>query len=227
MMILCPYCHDAATKGAIPEEEQRRIQANPHNLARGYASGAIKINQSYCAIACGETMFIGSSSVINVDQEPLLKMSVGADGYMEISANLYDEQGNTLAVIDRNEWISGDPAIWDMESDHQRLTIRAKKYKVSLMIDAKGEPVRLHGRFFRHGQTIRLNSSGFSVDGGIIHDSQMQGIAFVGFSIDFDTVQEKVQFVPYLGTGMIVSEWDPIQRLIKAVDAWKKLTEEK
>ena len=39
MMVLCPLHHDQATKGAMPEAEQRRFKAKPYNVQRGLAQG--------------------------------------------------------------------------------------------------------------------------------------------------------------------------------------------
>ena len=52
MMILCPYCHDEATK-AMPELEQRGHKANPYNIQRGMVSGSLEINHSECAVDLG------------------------------------------------------------------------------------------------------------------------------------------------------------------------------
>src|SRR4051794_9612932 len=53
MMLLCPVCHDAASKGALDEATQRELQGNPFNVRRGFASGMLLINQRYCAVRCG------------------------------------------------------------------------------------------------------------------------------------------------------------------------------
>src|SRR5438876_516481 len=50
MMVLCPNHHDQATKGAMPEDEQRRYKSSPHNIERGYVDGLLTVNQRYCAV---------------------------------------------------------------------------------------------------------------------------------------------------------------------------------
>src|ERR1700737_1556469 len=37
MMVLCPLHHDQATKGAMPELEQRQMKSAPPNIQQGHA----------------------------------------------------------------------------------------------------------------------------------------------------------------------------------------------
>ena len=59
MMILCPNDHAAATEGALSELEQRNYKNQPFNIARGYAIGQLKSNQTFAAISLGSNQFVG------------------------------------------------------------------------------------------------------------------------------------------------------------------------
>lgn len=223
MMILCPTCHDAATKGSLTEVQQRRLQTAPHNVEKGYTSGALLVGQRYVAVAFGGTLFVGDGSRISIDGVNLLKLTVSDEGELELSVELRDPSGNVLAVIDHNEWISGDPALWDMESDHDRLKIWSASRRIALDLDARATPVKLRADLWHHGQLIRLNGSGVSWDGEIIDGGGISNLGLVGMSLELKTATKGLSIVPYLGQGLIVSESDPVIRLIKSVNAWQDL----
>jgi hypothetical protein len=223
MMILCPNCHSMATDGALTIDEQRDIQNDPYNIGRGYSSGAIKINQPYCAVVAGGSLLVGEGPLIKVDGEPLLAFYVGDGGEMQLSIDLMDQHNNTLAVIERNEWVTGDPAVWDVESGHQRLVIRQAQRRISLCIDAKNEPVRMKAHLWRQGWHIVLNQAGIMTDnGGIVGGFVNVGLAGLSLCLDSNN-RDAVNIKAYKGDGSIISEEDPIRRLIKSIEAYKKL----
>ena len=221
MMILCPNAHSEATDGAFTEPEQRFFQANPHNVARGYAGGFLKINQPYCAISMGNALLVGEGALVTIDSHNLLKLSVGDAGELQVSINLYGEDGGELAVIDRNEWISGSSQAWGIESGHRTLVIRQREGVVSLRLNAKSEPAFLRAKFWFNGTLVDLRPAGIFID-----NKGLRGItdlAIVDLAINCDTATGQVQMVPYNGKGCLVSESDPIRRLAMATNSWRKL----
>jgi hypothetical protein len=221
MMILCPNAHSEATAGAFTEPEQRYYQQHPYNVERGYAGGMLKINQNYCAVAVGSSLLVGQGALINVDGQRLLELTLGEAGEVQLSVDLLGEDGAPLAIIDRNEWISGSPEAWDIESSHQKLTIRERKGAVSLRLDAKNEPTSLRAKLRYNDWLIDLRPAGIFIQKGK-DEWPITGtnLAFVDLAIDCDTDSKRVQVTPYLGTGQIISEADPIMRLVEAVNAW-------
>ncbi|MCU1280997.1 MAG: hypothetical protein JWM53_4543 [bacterium] len=144
MMILCPNHHDQASKGALPEDEQRRYKAAPYNIGRGYAEGVLRVGQRYCAVeAGGGVLLVGDGAWIEVDGEAILTLGLGERGILLLTLMLYDESDNLAAHVEDNEWLAGDASTWDMESDWQRLTLRSAPRQIVLRIDARGEPMRL------------------------------------------------------------------------------------
>lgn len=222
MMILCPYCHDAATKGALSEREQRRLQHSPHNIARGYASGSLLVKDSYLAVAFGGTLLVGAGAQLAIDGFELFRLDADDDGCLLLSADLKDESGTSIALIERNEWVSGDASVWDMTSDHDRLKIRSGSRKIALHIDARAEPVRVSADLWFSGQLVRLSARGLtwkgaSCTGGILD------LGLVGFSVEIMTSTRSANMTPYLGNGVLVAEADPVKRLSKSVNAWRGL----
>lgn len=222
-MVLCPLCHDAATKGALSVERQRWLRDNPYNQRQGYASGALVVNQSACAIAAGGVLLVGEGPLIEIDEEPLLELYVGEDGDLQLSLNLQDESGNTLAIIDRNEWVSGDSSIWDLECDHQILKIRQAPRRIALTLNAQGSPARIRADLWNRGQLVSLNSAGVKVQGEAAHNSGIENLGLVGIALRITTSQGTLSLVPYLGNGMFVSEGDPVKRLVKSLNAWEDI----
>jgi hypothetical protein len=135
----------------LPRPEQRFFQANPYNVARGYADGFLKINQPYCAVSMGNTLLVGEGALVTIDGYNLLKLSLDDAGELQVSINLSSEYGDELAVIDKNEWISGSSQAWDIESGHRTLVIRQRKGVVSLQLNAKSEPVFLRAKLWYNG----------------------------------------------------------------------------
>jgi trigger factor len=223
MMILCPNCHSMATDGALTIDEQRAIQQEPYNLRRGYASGAMKVNQPYCAVAAGGVLLVGNGPLITADEFPLLTLEAGHGGEMLLSINLMDEHDHALALIEQNEWVSGDASIWDMESGHQKLTIRQAYRRISLDINAKNEPVRLRAELWRKGRLIGLNQTGVTVDA---HRLERPGgigdLGLVDISLNLDLISGNLRLIPYVETGCLVSEADPLQRLSKSVNEYRR-----
>jgi hypothetical protein len=223
MMILCPNAHSEATAGAFTEPEQRYYQQHPFNVERGYAGGMLKINQDYCAVAVGNSLLVGQGALIRVDGQRLLQLSLGEAGEVQISVDLLGEDGTPLAIIDRNEWISGSPEAWDIESSHQQLTIREREGVVSLRLDAKSEPISLRARLRYSDWLVDLRPAGIFIKQGQ-EEWPITGtnLAFVDMAFECDTSAKEVRINPYLGVGKVVSEADPIQRLIQAVNLWKR-----
>jgi hypothetical protein len=74
-----------------------------------------------------------------------------------------------------------------------------------------------------HGQRmIDLNSAGVrfgaGADAGGIWD-----LGLVGMSLELNSARNSIEMVPYLGSGFLVSEADPMQRVVKSLAAWADL----
>jgi hypothetical protein len=182
--------------------------------------------QKYCAVLAGGVLLVGEGPVIVADGEPLLSLAPGASGHVRLSVNLRDENDNVVALIEDNEWISGDAAVWDMESDHQKLVVRSAAKRVALNLSMKGEPAYLRAKFWHSGYLVDLRGIGIRVNGIDAGQHLSEGLAFAGMTLDLDTSIPRVQLSPQLKNAMIVSEHDPLKRLKKTVEAWQRLKSE-
>ncbi|MFF8505253.1 HNH endonuclease signature motif containing protein [Streptomyces anulatus] len=226
MMLLCPLCHDKATKGVFSDAQQREMQETPFNVRNGLAGGMLHTRQNYCAVLAGGVLMVGEGPVITVNGESVLTLNPDEGGHVRLSATLRDRSGNLVALIEDNEWLSGDTAVWDMESDHQKLVIRSAANQVALNLNMKGEPAHLRAKFWQDGYMVDLRGIGIRVNGVGAGQQISEGVALAGMTMDIDTRIPSVQLVPQLQKGLVVSEPDPLQRLKRAAEAWRKLKSE-
>jgi hypothetical protein len=224
LMIFCPLCHHEATVGAMPEGEQRSHKSRPFNIANGYVEGKLRINQSVPAIAAGSVQFVGDGAFLVVDQEELISLSLDASGRLELSVELYDREDQLLALVERNEWISGDPLPWDLESGFQWIKLRWKLGDIALQIDARNFPIEIRGDLWRKGQNFQISRDWVRFNGVLQHIA-VGNLCFVGFRLVADTASKcfKIQPDPRFGKGVIVSWPDIPERVRRGLECWGQL----
>lgn len=137
MMVLCPNCHDMATRGGLSVEEQRRFKSRPHNVRKGYAAGIVSVPWNVPVLSLGGTLFVNDGTMLAFKGTPVLAASLNEASGLELSLDLEDREGRTIAIVERNEWVSGDASVWDLECGYRWLKIRARKLSDS----RSGEPV--------------------------------------------------------------------------------------
>jgi hypothetical protein len=224
MLVLCPNCHREATVGAMLEQEQRYLKAHPFNLQRGYANGQLKINQKELVVSTGGVQLINDSCILVIDDEPLLALSSGQNGTLELSLAVYDDKDNILATIDQNSWRQGDSSIWDMEFGYQWLKIRQKTHSIVLNVDARKYPVEIRADLWRKRQMFRLNKVGLIMRGAVANASMLD-LCFVAAHFHVDTHANKFQMRPdpRFGCMYFVSDFDVNRRIRKGIRLLSKL----
>lgn len=222
-MVLCPSHLDAATQGAMTESEQRSAKASPVNPERGFTDGLLAIDQDYCAIDMGAIQFIGDGTFIRVDDDSLLSLSL-REGRLHVSVALHDEDDRVLALVDENEWISGDPGAWDLEADRRWLMLREKDQDIHLQVDARREPLFIRGSLRFKGHAIELTSRAVLVDQAEMRRG-VSDLAFVAMGIAIDSASGVVRTVPdpSFEKGEVVSHPDRLQRIAQGVNVFSRL----
>jgi hypothetical protein len=206
MMILCPLCHDLATKRGLPLDEQWELKQNPYNVREGIASGRLVMNQPYCAVRIGGSLIVGEDASFSIGGETLFRIGlVRPSRTLTVSATLYDEAGTCLAIIEENEWVSGDPFPWDIESDHQQLAIRQRRGQIALEVDARKEPVEVRAELWRDKHRVSLTPSGIAL-GDREAAVKFINLGLVAFSIDLDPATGDAQMItdPRFREGVVV-----------------------
>ena len=222
-MVLCPDHHDQATKGAMPESEQRRLKATLHNISRGLAKGLMAVRQDYCAADFGSMTILGSGPFLRIAGEDIFGFHL-EDGSLQISLCLYSPTDDLPLHIDRNEWISGDTSPWDVEADWQTLTLRERARHISVSINAKTIPMQVGGVFYKSGKRVLLNRSG--ITWGETAMGGMSDFAAVGMLLEIEADKEGCRLGPHKthSHAMIINHRDHRERLRLAKDAWRKIT---
>ena len=223
IMLFCPIHHHEATVGAILEEEQLYWKAKPYNIQRGYVEGKLKVNQRTPVVNIGTNQFVGDGNFIIVDGENLLSIEIN-EGRLELSMKLYDQKDNLVAVIKRNEWISGNPLPWDLESKFQWLRIRRKLRDIQLEIDAKKYPIDIRADMWRKGQNFQLYPN-LILFNGVVKDAGIKNLCLVALRLEVDTFKQKFSIIPdpRFDKGNMVSHHNINERVRRGLKAWEEL----
>jgi hypothetical protein len=224
MMIVCPIDHHRATVGALTERQQREAKRSPFNVRRGFADGTLNVTTEQLAVEVGSNVLVGAGFKFVVDGEPLLSLRRDAAGHLLVSLDVFDADDQLLLAVIENEWVTGDPTLWDFEFAYNRLTLRGKEREIAISIDARQPVVQLAGKLCRKGQTFSFRPRALEFR-GVIQSAQFQDLALVGMRLEANTVAGTFSFGPDppLAAGAIVSWPDPGERLRKATKAYRKL----
>lgn len=224
IMLLCPLHHHEATVGAMLDEEQRYYKTNPYNVDKGYVEGKLKINQKIPVVNIGTNQFVGDGNFILVDGENLLSVEVN-DGRLELSMKLYDKKDTLVAEVKRNEWVSGNPMPWDLESKFQWLKLRRKLRDISLEIDARKYPIDLRADMWRHGQNFQLNPNLLMLN-GVKKNTGITNLCLVALRLEVDTSKQKFTITPdpRFGKGNLVSHHNIEERVKLALQTWERIS---
>lgn len=181
MMILCPNCHDMATKGALKEQKQRHFKALSFNRKRGYSKGKLWVSESAGTVLLSGTSLIGEGCFVSVGPKCLVKLDVGPEGSLELSLSLFDKADNLFVDVERNEWKAGDPSLWDLESDYQFLKLRSKPNDVLLEIDARKDALRIRAQLWYQGTKIDCKPSRIIANAPSVKNMTIQGGTMSGY----------------------------------------------
>jgi len=200
-MSLCPNCHDEATHGGMTLAQQRRYKDHPHNIRHRLVTGVLSFQDSFPILRIGDNILIQDGPVLMLEGRPVLSLSRNSDGGLELSCELNDETGRSLAVIDRNDWITGLDGIWDLDAKYRHVKLRAKRSNILLEIDARQTPIVLRGRLWHRHTSCVLGPKvlGF---GGNHTAFAFTNITFVGAYLDLTAYQPQPDGTVQVGFTM-------------------------
>lgn len=224
IMLLCPIHHHEATLGAMPIEDQWHYKKKPYNIEKGFVQGQLKVNQTTPVINVGTNQFIGIGDFLIVDNESLLSLRIN-EGKLEVSIRLYDKNDSLVSLIQNNEWVSGDPLPWDIESSFQWLKIRRKLRDIEFIIDARSDPIDLIADIWRKGQNFQLSAKEIRFN-GVKSNIGFVNMGFVALRLQADTSKKSIKIVPdpIFGKGHFISEPNLKKRIEKGLSEWKILS---
>jgi hypothetical protein len=206
----------------MTHEEQVHHKLHPFNIERNRVQGTLKVNQTAPVIGVGTNQIVGEGDFIVVDDESLLSLKVNS-GILEVSTKLYDPAGQLIAQIENNEWISGDPLPWDLESDYQWLTIHHKRKAIALDIDARSIPMNLRAKLWSKGQSFQLDRYQIRYD-GVVKNVSFVNLCLVGLQFSVNTSSKSFNWGPPPSLEAAVISWPDVnKRIAKGLEAWEKL----
>lgn len=222
MMCLCPNCHHEATVGAIQNLDQRYLKNHPFNIRHSKAKGQLVLNQRQLVLEIGSTQFVNDHPIISIDNENILQIRLNSFGRIDLSLSLYDSNNNLLLEIVDNEWVSGDFMPWDIEYGFQWITIREKKGKINLSIDARLFPVSLHGHLYYNEQQIDFRRDGIYFKK---QNTSFGNLCLVGCGINIDSANMSVTMTPHpiYNQMYFVSESNVTKRISDGLFAFEKM----
>jgi len=89
------------------------------------------------------------------------------DNRLLLSLRLYDQSDTLLLEVVENHWIFGDSQPWDFVSKWRYLRLRQAERQVQIELDARHEPIRIKGQFWRNGHSYVVDNTKLLIDGNL------------------------------------------------------------
>jgi hypothetical protein len=84
--------------------------------------------------------------------EDILSVKRSDDGRLLVSMRSYDDKNNLVFEIKDNVWTTGFELPWDLSPKHQNITLRHAPRNIGLEIDARNDPIKVRGSFWKDGR---------------------------------------------------------------------------
>ena len=135
MALLCGSCHGRVTRGFWSKEKIKEARHDPFCIRQGKCQDAFDIGSTDLTVWFGTVKVVNIETILQVDQTTLLSIEPpeqqGAP--YRLSGVFYDDSGNLLFKILRNEWF-GEVSNWDIECIGGTITIKTRPSHISLQI---------------------------------------------------------------------------------------------
>lgn len=104
IIALC-MAHAAQADGGVFSDEQiRELKKNPF-LRGGQVSGKNQWLRRNTILRSGSNIFISIGTLLTVCGEKVISFNRNLEGYLELSMNIKDSNGNPLFVMENNDWL--------------------------------------------------------------------------------------------------------------------------
>jgi hypothetical protein len=163
MMALCPTCH--VFIGSKDRSIQYQIKSNPKNIKDDKVGWKLPVYNNKIQVELGNTLFLGEGQILRVDNNSLLELHVDDLGRLELTIDLKDKLGNTLATINKNQWESDVSNIFDVRHTENKLEISSEKHEISLKLEMKNSGVKINGTFWSNRNKINVQTRRISING--------------------------------------------------------------
>jgi hypothetical protein len=221
-IVLCPEHSRLFDSGEIDSAAVADSLKLPFNLGHPAESGVLSVSSRYPVARLKGVIVVNDELTLSADEETLLRLRV-IEGRLVLSLKVYDADDVLKADIVDNEWVFGDPEEVVIDHSPNKLAITYRSGAPILTIDASKTPLQLTASLSRNGVPILMSSKGVSVGDRL---ASFIDDGYAGCVIEIDTESQKVTMAPdprHGGHSIIVTERDPFQRIVKALNAMASL----
>jgi len=141
LTLLCDFHHKLATNQLMTRHQIETANAVPHNVTSGVSTPfGVEFRgdtvtfllgggwAKYTGLTPGHVM-----NIVKIDDHAMLSMRVSDEGHALISAELFNDENETLLLVADNEILYSSKT-WDVTFERNRLTIREEKGSLDLVI---------------------------------------------------------------------------------------------
>ena len=221
-IVICPEHSRLFESGEIDSTSVADSLKLPFNLRNPAESGVLSVSSRYPVARFKGVIVVNDELTLSADEETLIRLRV-VEGRLVLSLKVYDADDVLKADIVDNEWVFGDPEEVVIDHSPNKLAITYRTGTPILSIDANKTPLQLTASLSRNGVPILMSSKGISVGDRL---ASFIDDGYAGCVIEIDTESQKVTMAPdprHGGHSIIVTERDPFQRIVKALNAMASL----
>lgn len=160
LIILCFYhqlkCFDTR-KPSISRQDLIEYKKNPFNIKNGDIGGLLLIETTDIMIKPFNEKSLKKGEdciILEIESESVMLFSIGECDNLEITLDFYDKEGNLLAVMDRNNFISKYPILWEFDFSKQSIKISQKDRDIFFELHIKETFIELQANLWWKGFNI-------------------------------------------------------------------------
>ncbi len=161
MAFLCEGCHSRVTRKFWSKQKVREAREIPYCVHERRCHDAFDIGDNELIVWVASNRIVNIETIFKVDDTILLSIEPpeASGGPFRLSGQFYDEQGNFLFKILRNEWF-GEASNWDIECVGGRIIVRTESKKIALQIlcdPPRGIVIEKMNMFYQNTQFVTDN----------------------------------------------------------------------
>lgn len=167
LMYVCPNHHRECGQDAYSEDEQRSVKSTPANVQAGLTYGHLHIGSSPLHIHIGSNNIVSTPIIFasSNNRAAYLRCEKNEFDILELTMELRAPDGTLVGAIEKNDWIFGVDAIWDLQAQSKKIKCNLASRRVLLNLDASRSPIVLTGNWKFGSSSVSATPSQLKVDG--------------------------------------------------------------
>lgn len=163
VIVVCVIVGALATYGSFYFGQKIKDEATAKTATEGIVSNVKIADERNLAIGGIRIVLTGSNDIIVTDgNSPLLSLEID-NGKLLVSANIYDETGKIVAILEENQWQVNKNNYFDRNYNDTAIEVKNQKGRVVLQVVNFGDVVHFAGVFHtKDGHVVSMLPSGES-----------------------------------------------------------------